>query len=616
MKELFIKLCVISIALTVIPLSYGKAINPDSAEYDDQYTYDYFNSILNNISNTMNNLILDDKNGNYLNQSKNIYNNVELTRDEILLYNSKDIYSPSIYFIDSFYELSKNLVKLCILHSELRNNLETNTTKSLYHAQINAMEINDTLLSMEYSLDKIDDISILKKGNETLRFNTSNIRDLIKTYRYKKRKNSVTYTSIANLSPIVHISNENPILFENVKIYGIGGGENLELHVDNKVYNISLSNNAFSIDYTFDDIGIHKIYATQNNKTSNIIYANVSKIPVDILVDPKFETYINNNIVINGKVIDYYGNYVDGVIYINNVPGKLVNGTFTIFEHSSLASIKNIPVIYAGDRFHSSSNKTIKLIFKKYPTTITIDADKYNATIGEEIQIYGKISGLNGGNESSEIYVFVNNNSYPIHTKDEFSINISLNSSGVYKIYALYNGSDLYSSSKSNTVVINIIKDGINPYNYALIVILIISLSVVYLYKTKYGYGKTDLGGVTQKVDDKSIEKKDKNNRNANNNNDDIIENPYKQLAKLPSEISKAYSLLFDIIVKKYNLPSDTTPRELLSYIKNRSPNLFNDLKFITDIHEKNSYGNIDITSDEKKKFFEIVNKLTNTLIK
>jgi hypothetical protein len=587
--------------MSVIPLSNGEAINPYSIEYDDQYTYDYFNSILDNISNTMNNLVLNDES--YLNQSKNIYNNVELTRNEILLYNSKGIYSPSIYFIDSFYNLSKNLVKLCELNSELSNNLEMNTSESLGNARINAMEINDTLLSIEYSLDEIDNISILKKGNETLRFNTSNIRDLIKIYRDKEHKNSVYYinTNITNLTnPIIHISNENPILFENVKIYGIGNKGSLELYVDDKTYYLYILNDTFSITYMFDNVGIYRIYAIQNNKVSNIIYTNVSKIPVNILVDSKFETYINNNIVFEGKVVDYYGDYINGTIYINGIPVELINGTFTIFEYSPVGCVKNISIAYLGDEIHSSSNKTVEIVFKKYPTVIMIDADKYNTTIGDTIQIHGNIYGLN---ETSEIYVFVNNCSYPIYTKDEFSINISPNSSGVYTVYALYNGSDIYSSSKSNTITINI-EDEFNPYNYALIIILLASLIAVYLYKTKYKKEKTNISKKTTQKGDKSTE-----NEIYNNNRDGAIENQYK-LAKIPSEISKAYDVLFDTIIKKYGLSRDTTPRELLDYIKNKNPNIFNDLKFITDIHEKNSYGNIDIANNEKKKFFKIINRI------
>jgi hypothetical protein len=235
---------------------------------------------------------------------------------------------------------------------------------------------------------------------------------------------------------------------------------------------------------------------------------------------------------------------------------------------------------------------------------ITIDADKYNATVGDEIQIYGNIYGLN---ETSEIYVFVNNASYPIYTKDEFSINVSPNSSGIYTIYAQYNGSDIYSSSKSNTITINI-EDSSNPYNYALI-ILLISLIALYLYKTRYKNRNRN-----EKTDNQNT-KKDNNNKSTKNenvnNSNSAVEHQHKNIPpKIPSEISKAYDVLFDTIIKKYELSRDTTPRELLEYIKNKNPNIFNDLKFITDIHEKNSYGNIDITNNEKKKFFKIINRI------
>ncbi len=613
MKKLFIKLCILTLTLMIIIPIYGNAINPYSVKHDDQYTYDYFNSILNDISNTMDRMISEDKS--YLNQSKKIYSNVESTRDEILLYDSKGIDSPSIYFIDSFYNLSKNFVKLCELNSELRDNLDKNTTESLYNARINAMEINDTLLSMEYSLNEIDNISILKKGNETLRFNTSNIRELMDIYRYAKSKDSIYYMNITNLTgPIIYISNENPILFENVKIYGIGDRGSLELHIDNKTYDIYIINGSFATTHAFNRVGIHKIYATQNNKTSNIIHVKVSKIPVNILVDSKFETYVKNHIVIKGKVIDYYMDCVNGTIYIDNHPLKLVDGNFAISEYSSLECVKNISIVYAGDNIHSPSNKNIIVFFKKYPTSITINVDKYNATVGDAIHLYGEVFGLN---KTSKIYVFVNNTPYPIYTKNKFSINISPNSSGIYTVYAFYNGSDVYAHSKSNTVIINVAEDGFNPYTFVWIAILIALLIILYIYRTKY-------------------KNKDKNNEESNNlyskkdNNNDMspknegmegdntfgaVNEHINVSMKPPTKIGRAYNTLFDVIIKKYGLSRDTTPRELLNYIKNNNPKIFNDLKYITEIHEKNIYGSINIAKNEMEQFFKLIDKLIDAFI-
>ncbi len=599
-----INLRILKVLIIVLLVGYVFAlgINPYNVERDDQYTYDYFNSVLNSFSNIFKSIIED--NNTCINQSRNVFKELNCLKNETVLYSAHNITSPVGYVIQPFYKFSKELVYLCNLNMRLKEDISKNTTESLVDAKATVMEINKTLILMENTLDNIDNITYLKKGNETLKFNTSNIRELINLYKSKILKYNMNI-SIAGLR--IYISDNNPIIFENVTIYGIAKNGNITIFIGNSSYNFTVKNNTFSMIYSFKKDGLYKIYAKQNNKTSNILYVNVSKIPTCIYTDKEvYRGYANSNITLNGYVVDWYGKRVNGVVYIMGIPIVLNNGSFTYNIFSNKPTNETITIFYKGSSIYLTSNKTVNVEFLKRPTRIVISTNKYNVTTGETITITGNFFGVNS---IVDIYIVVNNETYKsIKTNGEFITNISFNSSGIYNIYAVYPGNDVYDSCRSNILTINVKERSYISY---IIVVALIALIGGYAYIYKFEMFKK------KRADNKKKDKKSSEDRYINVEGNRKIEkkDDKDKLVSIPDDdITKAYTLLFNTLVEKYSLPRNLTPRELLNIIKTKNPNIYDDLKFITDIHEKHVYGKYDINKETLNKYIQKIKEVLNKI--
>jgi hypothetical protein len=340
--------------------------------------------------------------------------------------------------------------------------------------------------------------------------------------------------------------------------------------------------------YSFSREGVYEIYAMQNGSKSNTVYANVSKIPTYIFTDKDvYRGFVNSNITISGYVIDYYGNRMKGVVYILNNLVPLNNGSFIYNIFSNKFLKMNVAISYNGDIYHLPSKKNIAVEFLKHPTRIVISADRYNITLGETINLTGEIYGVD---REVDIYIIVNNETYKrIKTDGKFVTNISFNSSGVYEIYAIYYGNDVYEGAKSNILRVNVEEKGYLMY---IIILILAALIGIYAYK----FGKRDKEKKaedieTLKIEDKEI-KKDVN------------------LTVIPNDIAKAYHILFNSLIKKYSLPRNLTPRELLRMVGEKNPKIYNDLKFITDVHERYTYGGFEIGKDTLDKYIQKIKRI------
>ncbi|WP_048115366.1 Ig-like domain-containing protein [Methanotorris formicicus] len=569
---------------------FALGINPNNVDRDDQYTYDYFTNTLNSFSSIFERMIYD--NESYLDDSVLVFNELDLLRNETILYKNHNISSSVEYVIPPFYKFSKELVYLSNLNKRLYDDLNENTTESLIDAKATFVGINKTLLSMECILNEIDNITYLKKGNETLKFDTSNVREMIKLYKLKFSKYNVSALNISISKLLektpnklrIYISNPNPIIFENVSIYGVGENGMVVVHINNISYSLFVKDHAFSMGYSFDKEGIYEIYATQNGNKSNTIYANVSKIPTYIFTDKNvYKGYVNNNITINGYVVDYYGNPINGTVHILNNSIPLNNSSFTYNIFSNKSCKINGNIFYNGDTYHLPSKKVISIEFTKYPTKIVIYTDKCNVSPHETINLIGEIFGVS---DVVGIDVIVNNQTYKkIYTNGRFKTNLSFNSSGTYEIYAIYQGSNIYEGSKSNILKINVEKRGFLIY-----IVIAIALGLISIYTYKFTKRKED---ETEYVESPKIEVKEEVDRK-----------------NIPNDIGEAYKILFDSLIKHYSLPKNLTPRELLEIIKNKNLNIYNDLRFITKIHEMHVYGGFEIDKDVVDKYLQLIKKI------
>ena len=247
----------------------------------------------------------------------------------------------------------------------------------------------------------------------------------------------------------------------------------------------------------------------------------------------------------------------------------------------------SVSISYIGDVYHLPSKKIITAEFLKYPTRIVISADRYNITLGETINLTGEIFGVN---REVDIYIVVNNETYKrIRTDGKFVTNVSFNSSGVYEIYAIYYGNDVYEGAKSNILKINV-----EERNYLMYIIILILAGIVGIYA--YKFGKRDKEKKTEDIETSEIEDKEIKKE--------------VDLTAIPNDIAESYNILFNSLIKKYYLPRNLTPRELLKMVGEKNPKIYNDLKFITDVHERYVYGGFEIGKDTLDKYIQKIKKI------
>jgi len=197
-----------------------------------------------------------------------------------------------------------------------------------------------------------------------LLFDTSKVRKYLNLYVLKLLK----LMSSAPPALTIGVSDTTPILHEKVIIYGTSEKNNagINIHIVNddfdihKKYNLTSNKHSFSKEVSFDKLGSYKIYATEGDKSSNIVIVNVSKIPVDIITDETITVYPDENTTISGTLVDYYGNGINGTVYVGNKSILCKNGKFLTIAYLNRSG--NISIRYLGDEIHSSSVKNITVI--------------------------------------------------------------------------------------------------------------------------------------------------------------------------------------------------------------------------------------------------------------
>ena len=358
MKKIFF----IVLLFVFTPYTHAIGANLEESAVDDQWTYDYFNSILDGFALVLENLVYEKSNT--TKESRILYYKIDNVKKEVVYYKSLNVSAPSEHVYPPFLKFSEGLVRLCILDVKLRMQLKEKTPENIAIAKITINEMMGTINIMYGCLDEIDNIRILKKGDKVLLFDTSKVRKYLNLYVLKLLK----LVSTAPPELTIGVSDTTPILYEKVIIYGTSEKNNdeINIHIVNdelgihKKYNLISNKYSFSKEVSFDKLGSYKIYATEGNKFSNIVIVNVSKIPVDIVTDETITVYPDENTTISGTLVDYYNNRVNGTVYVGNKSILCKNGKFLTIVYSNRSG--NISIRYFGDEIHSSSVKNITLI--------------------------------------------------------------------------------------------------------------------------------------------------------------------------------------------------------------------------------------------------------------
>ncbi|ADG13902.1 conserved hypothetical protein [Methanocaldococcus infernus ME] len=565
-------LCLLTL-LMLLGSVFGKVINTENIVEDDSFTYKYFSNVINKYEQVFN-LILNNDNS-YINISKGLYYNLTALKNEVLYYKMSNITSPVTYIIPPFYDFSNDLYLLCEINNKFK---KEKTLEDLERLKI-------LINNLENYIKEIESIQ-LKKENETLKFDTENLKYLIEIYKMKFFKKRLVYNGTLK----IFISKEDPIIYEKVKIFGLADNGSIVIYIKNLRSNISekhtleVKNNTFSLYYSFKDLSAYMIYAKQNNKTSNILYIKTSRIPTFIYTEEKFKGYVNLPLNISGYILDYFGNKVDGKIYFLNESYRVENGLFSIsivfnktFNETFL--IKFSP----SNHIYKNSTKYIKIDIKKIPLFISIytKTNTNKIRVHEPLTIYGNITSIiNVSN--IPVYIIVDNKTYKkIEVNSRFSFNISFNSSGNHTLYVYFPGNNIYERSKSNIITINVEE----PNYLAFAIVSIITISLIGFYYLRY--------------------RKDKIPENKEH-----VEEEKDKYNFIPRDVEKAYKLIFEFLTDKYNLPKTLTPRELLQKIKHLDKNIYEKLDFITRVYEHSIYGKQKLDNSIVEKYFKDIENI------
>ncbi|AEK19251.1 hypothetical protein [Methanococcus maripaludis] len=584
-------------------------INLENLKSDDTYVYSYFNTFLGDYDTTINKMIQN--NITYINDSKSSFEKTAYLNSEINVYKEYGMDTPAISVIPYFYDFSENLEDLSGLCQEFNKNLELNTTSSKYFAKLIGADIVEKIHLMKSNLRDIKDISELKKDNETLNFDTSNVE---KSLDYLELKFSKNIENIGNVTPssnlTIFISPKNPLIYENTTIYGTGLNGNGKIIItgpENITENIVLKNNHYSTQYLFKKSGIYTLKLTQYGRESEDIDVNISKIPTKIISESYFEFLVLKENNISGKVIDFYGNSINsGDIIFENENLNLENGTFNISLYADYEKIENYTLKFSESEKYLSSEKNIEINFSKPLLNIQIYSEIGKINKNEPLTITGTFE----KGQDLNLKLWVGNNSIEyFNSNGTFKKEILFEKPGNYEVFVTFDGNDYYDLSKSNVLMINVTDDDkdINLFtafisqaaeiNWKILILILLIIAFGIKFSDLYNIFKN-------KTQEKTVKKYP----------DNILPKSSEKSAVIEKTVLLEYQELYNKIMKKYNINVEFTPNELLKYLKKINPKIYYDLKIITKIHEKAVYGKEKLDNNTLKQFHDLTKRVLENL--
>jgi len=613
---------IVALIVFMITLSSTMAqmrhVKLDEVKESDQFLYFYFDLFLQEFGYSLKYMAND--NNYYLKLSNITYKRIQLTRDEAIYYESRGIETKARYVVEPFYQFSKRLVFLGETNHELVRIikiLENTTNEELFReASLKIIAMNRTIREMYVYLDEIDELK-LKNGTHILKFDTKFVRKWLNEMENKINDYSNTLSNLIKerkIEPItkrslwIDVSTRNPILYDRAMIYGYTSTPGvLWIHIEHmenknkiieKMYQIKTSKDgSFFMQYSFNELTEYKVYATQEvngtQKTSNIVIVRVRKIPTKFIIDSKFEGLIGKPLTVRGILVDYYKKPLfNATVYLNSTE-VLTNKRGEFFKQYTFnrPKVEKILVSFPGDDIHEGTRKVIEIAFLKYPVTIVLDPEKNKIYLGDKVKITGIITGLE---YATPIEIYMNKNPYRIvNASKRFEITFTPSSLGTYTFYAFYPGDELHQEATSNIVSILVVKPPEKTKSNVIIVLLTIALLGALLYWRR------------EKL---PFRMKEHEEAKEDTTEEEVIEITSGEKPELPKDIREAYKLLFNEIVSKFNLKTSMTPREVLRALKESE--FYNDLKVITELHEKEVYGEMELSRVEREIFFEKLERI------
>ncbi|WP_010479315.1 Ig-like domain-containing protein [Thermococcus zilligii] len=568
-------LAVAIIVLLILPPAGARGV--EKPVLHDEFLYQYFSQTLKKFAYSLR----------YTYYEGNDYGLTlaENTRSELLqimmegkIYQEKGVKAKVFEVLPPFYKFSVELVTLDKL---LLSFQENNQSPAL------AMGVIDTITRMEVYLGEIKSIELYNE-TEILRFDTREIEKYLNEIRTAAEK---TLNQTQNLSEIpnltLYVTNKNPIVNQSVTFFGTAPlNESVAIIIRDKNglergIVVPVSRHFFALSYRFTNPGKYFVKAVQGNLSTEWLEIDVRKIPTYFLITSPTSAIINTALTLKAVLVDYYSNplpereiTVNGTSFITDS-----NGAVALELKSSREASFRITLEFQGDEFHEGTSKVVTVEFTRIPTTITITGPG-TVEAGKTFEIRGSISPA----INSTVEIYVNDRPYAIvnSTNGLFSLSMAHETVETLKIYAVFNGTELYLPSKSNVLLVSVVPPEDNLLRY-LAVILIVASIVTYSQKDRLFRGRTRQGEPegTEALSGISPE------------------TPAK--LEIPEDVGKAYSLVRDLLLRRRGIPKNLTPREALEKLKGWEG--YESLKTLTSIHEKAVYKKENLTEAELQAF-------------
>lgn len=558
------------------------------AEQSDEWIKDFFSKFLDDFEKCLRSMA---KSEIRVNESEETMLFLEKVEKEIEFYRARGIESNASLAVKPLLLFSRNLYLLAEAQDEfLKEMRDLREGKGDYGKVSTAiLKAKNLIAEMRGNLDEIDEI-VLYKNNTPLYFNTKGVREALD----EVEELFSIYEGFAKAYEIdgiwVFASKKDPILFENVRIWIYARNVTpLSLFIDETRFE------ATEIEYSFERTGKHLIYAEgiKNNKTvrSNVLELEVRKIPTYILLKSS-SAFIGEDARVDGLIYDYYGKRLSAPlkIFIDGEEQEIEarDGIFSLKIKRNYECSLKIRAIYEGSETHEKAYAEEFVYFLRFPVWIKIESDKERVAVGEEVKFRGETS------ESIPIFIIVNSEKVlELYTDSKFSFSLNFSNPGRYEVYAAFLGDKLRRPAESNRIEIVVFETFLqklmNPQNLMLIFLmlaLILSASFIKLRKPSESASQIERAVTEEKEEIKE-----------------------RREVGSPEELFKE---LFDALLKKFNLKKGLTPRELLEKLKDQG--FADKLKEVVELHEKLAYAGVELSEEEKERFFKLSSEILSQL--
>ncbi|NJD98868.1 DUF4129 domain-containing protein [Thermococcus sp. LS1] len=573
MRRASLLIIILILIVGSVPLASGKAVEEPTQR--DVFLYEYFSKIILRFEYSLKYALVNESYG--LTLANSTLEELKLIHLETLYYQEKGVNSTVMKVIPPFYEFSRELVVLNELMLEFHKNPTPAVTAG----------IKGTALNMESLLDEIDSLELMN-GTKLMKFNTQKVRRYLNEIIEK-----VSSEKLPSGRFEIGISNSEPILYQRVTIFGsCPGNDTVTVVITRENFTsfiiVTPQNGLFSTTYRFRELGTYTIYATQGGMKSNTLNVTVRKIPSLFLVERVYSAFLNQTLVLSGRLVDYYGYPLEGrEITIEDetlITGE--NGTFAKVYRSSEAATFQVPLEFAGDGTHTGTSEIVTVEFRRFPVAITLNGPE-RITLGEKAAFTGRVK----PNMTFPLIVYVNDTPWFNITAENgtFSFTVEPQSPGQLRVYVAFAGSEVYDSATSNVVVLNVVPpvNMLPRYIAIALLSLLLALAIVIVRRRE----RKPISPAPQRVVEAVP-----------------AEHEVIWEERIPEDVGEAYKLLREKLKDRFGISESLTPREVLRIL--RDWEFYTDLEEVTRLHEKAVYGEIPLSEEELREFREGLKKL------